>query len=65
MRAFDFDRTVSHAEAVRVIRSGLDDEGLALLPPATKRDDVYSVLVDGYRRVLVPEDRIVPRETVR
>ena len=61
-RTFDFAPSVSLVEAIRLIAIALDDEDLAL----TANDNgsasrITSVLVDGYKRVIVPGHRITSR----
>lgn len=66
VRTFDFDPSVSRAEAIRLIVAALDDEGLVL----TDNDNstfggITTVLVDGVKRVLVPAHRITAARTTR
>lgn len=64
MRAFDFNPSVTRAEAIRAIVAALDDEGLRLTDNDNSRfGDITTVLVGGVKRVLVPAHRITTRET--
>lgn len=58
-RVFDFEPTTQLFEAIRAIQAALEDEGLTL----TDSDNgtasrITSVLVDGFKRVIVPAHRI-------
>ena len=61
-RTFDVDRSLSRAEALRVIVAALDDEGLALTVSDTA-GVITTVLVDGIKRVIIPAHRIVDRNS--
>lgn len=45
-----------------MIRSALDDEGLALGPRSGSADGVTSVLADGRKTFFVPSSRVMTRE---
>lgn len=62
-RRYEFSREVPLFEAMRLITLALDDEGLVLVPRGAANDDVYSVLVGSTRVVVVPESRILARES--
>lgn len=63
-RVFDFPRGTTTEQALPVIRSALEDEGLALAP-AYSHGKITSVLVDGFCQFRVPGARIVDPQTAQ
>lgn len=56
---FDFDVDVSRAEAIRVIVAALEEDGLQLTESDnTPGSDINTVIVGGFKRVIVPAHRV-------
>lgn len=64
VRTFDFDRAVSYGDALVTIAAALDDEDLVLLPSDNgSASMITTVIVDGYKRFVVPSSRIGRKPT--
>ena len=59
VRTFDFDRSASYSDVLATIAAALDDEDLVLLPADNgSASSITTVLIDGYKRFVVPSSRI-------